>query len=677
MTPSGDPPPTDGQASPSQVPISLLTDADIAVVQLTPTGKIVATTNAFADQTGYSRAALQDSSLTALLTHVPDTLESILDDETTPEPSATPSTPPTPAAELNANTLVLPIQTATGETVRFEAQLEYTPTEAGASVLTGVLTRLPDAERESESEPGGDVKHSNRSPDDEPFAFVERPADTVEGEKTAPAKAFVALADALSDGIIVLDSDSEIQYANPAVERILGYPPQELVGGSKLSIIPERLRENHLQALERYLETGERNIDWEYVELPGHHADGHEVPLGISLNDFFFGGQRYFVGLFRDISPRKEAEKALREREQQLKQYKEYTDDILNAIDDVFYVLDTDGSLQRWNQRLREVTGYTDDEIESMHAAEFFSGPDRDAITDAVVSGFETGHARVEADVVTKSGTQIPYEFVATTLDDPDGHPVLTGIGRDMTTQREQRHKLEASNERLEQFAYAASHDLQEPLRMVTSYLQLIDQRYSDQLDEDGEEFIAYAVDGAERMREMIDGLLEYSRVDTQGEPLEPVDLDSVLDDVLSDLQLAIEESDAEINAESLPCVAGDRSQLRQVFQNLLSNAIAYSGDESPVIDILVESTPNEDDEMWRLAVADAGVGIEPNETDRVFQVFQRLHGTVGDGTGLGLALTRRIVERHGGQIWVDSEPGEGSTFYVTLPAVDKQESSE
>ncbi|WP_225336504.1 PAS domain-containing sensor histidine kinase [Halomicrobium urmianum] len=236
---------------------------------------------------------------------------------------------------------------------------------------------------------------------------------------------------------------------------------------------------------------------------------------------------------------------------------------------------------------------------------------------------------------------------------------------RDVTERHEYQRKLEESNERLEQFAYAASHDLQEPLRMVSSYLQLIESRYADELDEDGREFIEFAVDGAERMRGMIEGLLEYSRVETRGDPFEPVDLDDVLAEVRDDLQMKTAESDAEITTEPLPTVEGDPDQLRQVFQNLLDNAMEYSGDEPPRIKVDAAERGDE----WIVSVSDEGIGIDPDDSDRVFQVFQRLHSQDDHaGTGIGLALSRRIVERHSGEIWVESEPGEGSTFRFTLP---------
>ncbi|WP_440763295.1 sensor histidine kinase [Natronorubrum sp. DTA7] len=236
---------------------------------------------------------------------------------------------------------------------------------------------------------------------------------------------------------------------------------------------------------------------------------------------------------------------------------------------------------------------------------------------------------------------------------------------------KELRHyiaRLEDSNRSLEQFAYAASHDLQEPLRMVSSYLQLIEQRYGDDLDGDADEFLDFAIDGADRMRDMIDALLEYSRVDSEGDPLESTDLNAVLEDALTDLMVKIEEHDADIRAEPLPRIEGDPDQLRQLFQNLLSNAIEYNGTGTPEIRIGAEQVGS----RWQLSVSDDGIGIESGDQERIFEVFQRLHSHEEHaGTGIGLALCKRIVERHDGRIWVESEPDEGATFTFTLPATD------
>ncbi|SEH13105.1 His Kinase A (phospho-acceptor) domain-containing protein [Natronorubrum sediminis] len=272
-------------------------------------------------------------------------------------------------------------------------------------------------------------------------------------------------------------------------------------------------------------------------------------------------------------------------------------------------------------------------------------------------------------------GDREPPLLVNETVDAPIDPPVLFRRLDTLLTRRQQslelRHyitRLKESNKSLEQFAYAASHDLQEPLRMISSYLQLIEQRYGNELDEEVDEFLDFAIDGANRMRGMIDGLLEYSRIDTEGGQLTETELNDVLEDVQADLQMKIDEHDAAITSDSLPRIEGDPDQLRQLFQNLLSNAIEYSGDEQPEVAVEAERSGTE----WQISVTDDGIGIDPDDQERIFEVFQRLHShDEYAGTGIGLALCKRIVKRHGGRIWVDSEPGEGSTFTFTLPAVD------
>jgi len=224
--------------------------------------------------------------------------------------------------------------------------------------------------------------------------------------------------------------------------------------------------------------------------------------------------------------------------------------------------------------------------------------------------------------------------------------------------------ELKRSNNELQQFAYVASHDLQEPLRMISSYLQLIERRYKDKLDRDADEFIEYAVDGAKRLQNMINGLLEFSRVETGGQLFEPVDCEKVLDDTLANLKVAIEENSAVINHDLLPTVMADRSQMLQLFQNLIGNAIKFRGQEAPRIYV---SNRRKDDE-WIFSVKDNGIGIEEQYKERIFDLFERLHGRGYSGTGIGLSVCKRIVERHGGKIWLESGDGRGSTFYFTIP---------
>ncbi|MCU4742306.1 PAS domain S-box protein [Natronoglomus mannanivorans] len=382
-----------------------------------------------------------------------------------------------------------------------------------------------------------------------------------------------------------------------------------------------------------------------------------------------------FPGALADITDRKRAERALETQRRQL-------ETVFRVLPVGVVVAEADGTIVKANETAAEIWG--GDVFDAANVADY----------DRYTAWWADTGDRVEPDewtmaqVLRDEEVTEPNVYEIETVDGKrrvimeHGMPVRDEYGdvsravvtlTDISERREYQRKLEEtiskleeSNERLEQFAYAASHDLQEPLRMVSSYLQLIDRRYSDAFDDDGQEFLAFAIDGADRMREMIEGLLEYSRIETRGEAFEPVDLDAVLEDVLDDIQVKIGESDAEITAESLPQVRGDAGQLRQVFQNLLSNAITYSGDEPPRVHV----SADRDGRQWTISVRDEGIGIDPSDADRIFEVFHRLHGREEySGAGIGLALCQRIVERHGGEIRVDSEPGEGATFSFTLPA--------
>ncbi len=535
----------------------------------------------------------------------------------------------------------------------------------------------------------------------------------VEEEVTELREQYRAITDSITDVVVTVDENSVVRSVNPAVEEVFGYRPTDLTGESLTELMPDGYGERHRAGIKQYLRTQERTLDWDYVELPGERADGTEIPLAISFSEFWYRGDRFFTGVIRDISDRKAYERQLetRARQQQavaeLGQFALESDDldeimheaarrVAEVLDNEYCkVLDLDPDEREL--LLRQGVGWdggivgnaTVDADENSQAGFTLLSEEPVVVDDLESETRFSGPALLTShDVRSGISTVIgsvddPWGILGTHDTDPrtftDEDVTFVQAVANILAEAIERHgyqeeleelvsDLEASNERLEQFAYAASHDLQEPLRMVSSYLQLIERRYADELDEDGEEFLAFAVDGADRMRAMIDSLLKYSRVDTRGDPFETVDLEAVLADVRQDLTVKIEESDAEITADDLPSVHGDESQLTQVFQNLLDNAIEYAGDEPPRIHVSADP----DGDRWVVSVEDNGIGIDPEDADHIFQVFQRLHTRDDhEGIGIGLALVERIVERHGGDIWVDSEPGEGATFYFTLPRAE------
>jgi PAS domain S-box-containing protein len=270
-----------------------------------------------------------------------------------------------------------------------------------------------------------------------------------------------------------------------------------------------------------------------------------------------------------------------------------------------------------------------------------------------------------------KDGSEFPVEISLSPLVSDEGVLVSSAI-RDVTERKQTEDALKRSwadlarsNAELEQFAYIASHDLQEPLRAVSGCVQLLQQRYQGQLDARADELIAHAVDGSTRMQTLIRDLLAYARVSTRGRGLEPTDCGTVVKQALSNLATAIQESGGVVTYEALPTVVADPTQLLQVFQNLIGNAVKYRAERPPEVHIGVEQRTGE----WEFAVCDNGIGIDPQYFERIFGIFQRLHTrTEYPGTGIGLALCKKIIECHGGRIWVASQPGKGSTFFFTIP---------
>ena len=304
-----------------------------------------------------------------------------------------------------------------------------------------------------------------------------------------------------------------------------------------------------------------------------------------------------------------------------------------------------------------------------------------------VEPGFETFVAKVrgggsetrEWTYIRKDRTRVPVLITVSEVTDENGALLgFIGVARDITDLKRAQADLERlaaelkrSNEDLEHFASIASHDLQEPLRMVGSYVDLLARRYKGRLDAQADEFIGFAVDGAKRMQTLIRDLLAYSRIGTRKKASDPVAVSRPIELAIENLKLAIEEKHAVISTGQMPVIPGDPVLLTQLFQNLLGNALKFSGKETPRIQI----NASRDCCEWMFSVADNGIGVEARHLDRIFEIFHRLHGSEEyPGTGIGLALCKRIVESHGGRIWAESEPGRGSVFRFSLPAGEEKD---
>ena len=379
--------------------------------------------------------------------------------------------------------------------------------------------------------------------------------------------------------------------------------------------------------------------------------------------------QEAIQSLQKEISERRRAEEALRESEEKYRS-------ILENIEDGYYEVDLAGHLTFFNDSVCRISGRTKEELMGMNDREYTDQENAKKLYQTFNQVYRTGEPRraLDWEVIRKDGTPKYMEASVSLRKDSSGKPIgFRGIVRDVTERKraeealkEKTEELARSNRDLEQFAYVASHDLQEPLRMVTSYVQLLARRYKGKLDSDADEFIGFAVDGATHMWKLINDLLTYSRVGMRGKELEPTDCETILNQSLNNLKVAIEEKGAVVTHDPLPTVMAESPQLGQLFQNLIGNAIKFRGNEPPRIHVSASRNGN----GWTFSVRDNGMGIAPEYAERIFIIFQRLHNRKEyPGTGIGLAICKKIVERHGGRIWVESEVGKGATFYFTLPA--------
>ena len=478
-----------------------------------------------------------------------------------------------------------------------------------------------------------------------------------------------ALLEAAPDAMLVLNPKSQIVLLNLQAENHFGYQRDELVGQPVTSIIPEGFAERLIadgtrtaaEALAQQIGTG--------IELSGRRKDGSTFPIEIMLSPLQSPEGILVTAAIRDISVRKAAEKHLAQMEGRYR-------GLLEAAPDPMVLVNQAGQIVLVNLQAERVFGYRRDELVGALARTLVS---QDSVERLITytprspdgNFAEQSRTGIDLDGRHKDGSTIPIAVMLSRLETDEGVLLAVAI-RDITARKKAEllllrtvEDLNRSNEELGQFAYIASHDLQEPLRMVASYTQLLSKRYKGRLDADADEFIAFAVDGANRMQRLIQDLLAYSRVGTKGKELVKISSERCLERAIGNLRGALEDSGAVVTYDPLPIVLADEGQLIQVFQNLVGNAIKYHGLSVPQVHV---SSTSDADAKWSFSVNDNGLGIEAQYFDKIFGMFQRLHKRDEfEGTGIGLAICKKIVERHGGAISVESQLGQGSTFHFTL----------
>ena len=470
-------------------------------------------------------------------------------------------------------------------------------------------------------------------------------------------------------GAALLDIEGHPVLTNRALQELVGYDGDQLAQLSFAEFTHPDDVDADLARFEQLIagEIPEYTMEKRYI-----HADGHVVwgNLSVTIVRHDDGSPRYILGMVSDITARKHLE-----RERLVFQR------LVEATSQGIGMAHLDGTVYYLNPSLRAMTSIgPKEELPSSTIDGFYSDRWKSLITEEVLpTVLDEGRWHGNLEITRVDGTVFPSIESYFLIRDDNGEPlfigdVITDISEERRVQAELQAKsaeLERSNAELEQFAYVASHDLQEPLRMVTSYLQLLERRYGHTFEDDAREFVDFAVDGATRMKSLIHAILEFSRVGTRGRPFEAVDLNTVVEDVLRRLRPAVEERSAEITVTTtLPTVTADLIQMGQLLQNLFSNAIKFSRETNPQVMVDAEQA---DDRLWIVSVADNGIGIEPAHRGQVFEVFRRLHGR-GDypGTGIGLAICRKIVERHGGRIWVEDSAAGGATFRFTIPTAEE-----
>jgi PAS domain S-box-containing protein len=464
--------------------------------------------------------------------------------------------------------------------------------------------------------------------------------------------------------MVMVDRAGRIVLMNAQTEKLFGFRRDELISKSIETLVPERFRSAHPDHRSGFFQDLKSRPMGVGRELYALRRDGSEFPVEIGLNPVSTGEETFVLAAVVDITERRRLEERFRQ--------------VVEAAPNAMVMVDRAGRIVLVNAQTEKLFGYGRDEliaksIETLVPERFRAGHPgcRNAFYGDLKSRPMGNGSELYA--LRKDGSEFPVEIGLNPVRTSEEVFVLSAIV-DITERKcaeqellRKTDELARSNHDLEQFAFVASHDLQEPLRAVAGSLQLLQRRYRGQLDPRADEFIKHAVDGAIRMQALIEDLLTYSRVGRSVDTRIPTDCGQILDQALSSLSVVIDAADAQVNRAALPTVRATPTQLMLLFQNLVGNAIKFRHQDRPVqIDVGAKLR----DDSWTFWVKDNGIGIDPQYFERIFLVFQRLHTrTEYPGTGIGLALCKRIVEQHGGRIWVESEPDKGATFFFTLHA--------
>jgi PAS domain S-box-containing protein len=491
-------------------------------------------------------------------------------------------------------------------------------------------------------------------------------------EEVAESEAkYRSLFETASSGVAIINLKGDFVLVNEALCSMVGYSQKELIGSNFANFVHP---DDGPRLLELFVEALTGQYKHPTLEFRIIHRDGrilwlYSSPTALVQQNETIG----FSAIINDITKRVQMEKALQQSEERFR-------GVLDNSLDLIYSLNLQtGRYEYVSPASERILGYSPKEViqRSLEETRATMHPEDlqrmdENVIELIASKGATG-SRIQYRMKHK---ELGYRWVSdsrSVIFDEGNVPVaIVGSLRDITERKDTEEKLNQliaelarSSSELERFAYVASHDLQEPLRMVASYTQLLARRYKGKLDSDADEFIGYAVDGATRMQQLINALLDYSRVSTHAKPFEPTNCEEILNQAIANLQSSIKENGAAVTHDHLPTVMADITQMVQLFQNLVGNAVKFHGYEKPEVHVKAARNGTE----WIFSVSDNGIGIDPQYFDRIFVIFHRLHSR-GEypGTGIGLAICKKIIERHKGRIWVESQSGKGATFYFTIP---------